>query len=181
MLSGRFWAPGPTFGPRGPNSCCPAGARPSGNPILGCAPQIPVVRQVRVPKWGFPEGRAPEILDVKRGPGNDPGTMPIGSVTSCCARGRGCYVEIVHGDPFEVDFVVFEVIFGPPAFPAALALFFREKGAPRLGSGTRACVIPTQSCVDPTQSCVAFPQCPSLGITQPGCAGGAGGRGTRKV
>ena len=28
---------------------------------------------------------------------------------------------------------------------------------------------------------VAWPQCPSLGITQPGCAGGAGGRGTRKV
>ena len=103
--------------------------------------------------------------------------MPIGSGAFSCARGCRRYVEIVHGDPFEVDFGVFGVIFGPPAFPAALALFFREKGAPRLGSGTRACVIPTQSCVVPTQSCVAFPQCPSLGITQPGCAGGAGREG----
>ena len=71
--------------------------------------------------------------------------MPIGSVSFSCARGRGCYVEIFSGDPFEVDFDVFGVTFGPVAFPAALALFFREKGAPGLGSGTRACVIPTQS------------------------------------
>ena len=59
------------------------------------------------------------------------------SGASCSARGRGCYVEIVHGDPIQVDFVYFEIIFGPPAFLAALALFFREKGDPGPESWTR--------------------------------------------
>ena len=53
-----------------------------------------------------------------------------------CARGRGCYVEIVSGDPFEVDFVDLGVIFGPVAFPAALALFFREKAWSHYGLAT---------------------------------------------
>ena len=86
------------------------------------------------------------------------------SGASCSARGRGCYVEIVSGDPFEVDFDDFGVIFGPVAFPAALALFFREKGD------------------------LAWPHCGLATVSLSGnhtarvCGrGGRAGRGTRKV
>ena len=34
----------------------------------------------------------------------------MGSGAFSCTRGRGRYVEIVDGDPFEVDFVVLGVL-----------------------------------------------------------------------
>ena len=53
-----------------------------------------------------------------------------------CVRGRGCYVEIVHGDPFDVDFVVL----GSRGVPDRAGTFFLGEGGPGWD-----CVIPTQS------------------------------------